>query len=110
MLREGDHDFAISRSYYAMFYLAKAALLTKGLTHSKHSGVISAFGEHFIKKGIFPKQFGRMLSDAFAERNLVDYGTSTPSPEEAIGIVESAREFMRVLGEFLKEYIEKGYG
>lgn len=31
------YDFATSRAYYAMFYLAEAALFTKGLSFSKHS-------------------------------------------------------------------------
>ena len=41
---EGDYDFAASRAYYAMFYLAEALLLARHLTFSKHSAVIAAFG------------------------------------------------------------------
>jgi uncharacterized protein (UPF0332 family) len=54
---EGDYDFAISRAYYAMFYMAEACLLTKNLSFSKHSGVLSAFNQHFIKANIFPPQY-----------------------------------------------------
>lgn len=39
-------DFAVSRAYYTMFYVAEAFLLGEGLTFSKHSGVIAAFGQH----------------------------------------------------------------
>ncbi len=46
---KGNYDFAVSHFYYAMFYLAEALLLTKGLRFSKHSAVIAAFGEHFAK-------------------------------------------------------------
>ncbi|GFP37733.1 uncharacterized protein HKBW3S44_01410 [Candidatus Hakubella thermalkaliphila] len=47
----GDYDSCVSRSYYAMLFLAEAVLLTKGLTASSHKGVISLFGEHFVKTG-----------------------------------------------------------
>ena len=33
-------DFAVSRAYYTMFYVAEAFLPGEGLTFSKHSGVI----------------------------------------------------------------------
>ena len=42
-----------------MFYCAQAMLLTKNLSFSSHKGVISAFGEHFVKTGVFPKEIGR---------------------------------------------------
>lgn len=44
-----DYDSCVSRCYYAMFFVAEAALLTKNLNASSHKGVISLFGEHFIK-------------------------------------------------------------
>ncbi|MEG3881707.1 HEPN domain-containing protein [Microcoleus sp. herbarium7] len=37
-------DFAASRAYYTMFYVAEAFLLGEGLTFSSHAAVISAFG------------------------------------------------------------------
>ncbi|RLA93522.1 MAG: hypothetical protein DRG69_06965, partial [Deltaproteobacteria bacterium] len=40
-LNIGDYDSCVSRCYYAMFFMAEAALLTKGLTASSHKGVIS---------------------------------------------------------------------
>ena len=39
------YDFAVSRAYYAIFYLAEAVLLSKNLSFSKHSAVISAFNQ-----------------------------------------------------------------
>jgi len=46
LLDDGDHDFAMSRAYYAMFYAATVALLSQGIKRSKHSGVIAAFAQH----------------------------------------------------------------
>lgn len=45
------YDFAVSRAYYAMFYVAQAFLLGEGLSFSKHSAVIAAFGQQFAKTG-----------------------------------------------------------
>jgi uncharacterized protein (UPF0332 family) len=38
----GFCDFAVSRAYYAMFYVAEAFLLGVGLSFSRHAGVIAA--------------------------------------------------------------------
>lgn len=43
------YSFAVSRAYYTMFYVASAFLLGRGLAFSSHSGVISAFGQHFAR-------------------------------------------------------------
>ena len=55
LLDEQDYESSVSRAYYAMFYAAEAALLTRDLSFSSHKGVISAFGEHFVKTDIFPR-------------------------------------------------------
>ena len=41
----GDYDSCVSRSYYAIFFMAEAVLLTKNLSASSHKGVISLFSE-----------------------------------------------------------------
>ena len=53
LLDDGDHDFAMSRAYYAMFYSATAALLSLEVKRSKHSGGIAAFGQRLVKSGKF---------------------------------------------------------
>lgn len=52
---------AISRAYFAAFYLAKAVLATKDISRIKHSGVLSAFGKHFIKEKAHLSQLGDKL-------------------------------------------------
>ncbi|KAF0127257.1 MAG: hypothetical protein FD189_325 [Elusimicrobia bacterium] len=59
---------AVSRAYYAMFYVAEALLLTRGLSFSSHKGVISNFGREFIKSGVFDKKFQKVLRDIFELR------------------------------------------
>lgn len=36
LIRDGYFDFAASRAYYAIFYIAEAMLLQLGLSYSKH--------------------------------------------------------------------------
>ena len=54
-----DYDSAVSRIYYSMFFATEALLLTKRLVPKSHSGLITLFGDHFIKQNIFPKEMGR---------------------------------------------------
>ena len=41
LLTNNYPDYATSRAYYAMFYIAEAFLEGKGLSFSKHSAVIA---------------------------------------------------------------------
>ncbi len=69
-----DYDSCVSRIYYAMFFIAEAVLLTKNLTPSSHKGVLSLFGENFIKNGVFSREIGKILTEAYDKRIVGDYG------------------------------------
>lgn len=104
LLTDGDFESSVSRAYYAMFYSVEAALLTKNLSFSSHKGVISAFGEHFIKTGTFPKELGRELNRAFEKRQIGDYEyTSLISSEEAAEILDSGKQFVKTLENWLNK-------
>jgi len=95
LLTGGYYDFALSRAYYAMFYIASAILLGDNLTFSKHSGVISAFGREFAKTGRVPVEFHRQLKEAQDLRNLGDYGAvNLISQEEAELQIQRAEAFV----------------
>ena len=64
-LRLGHLRASVSRSYYAMFYATTAVLGSRGLWRSKHQGVLSAFGENFVKTGLIDPNYGRVLHNAF---------------------------------------------
>ena len=103
LLDDGDFESAASRTYYAMFYAAQAALLTKGLSFSSHKGVISGFGEHLIKTGVFPKDMGRELNRAFEKRQIGDYEHSfVISDEDASYLLKSGREFVDTVASWLE--------
>lgn len=91
----GDPESAVSRAYYAMFFAAEAALLTRQLAFSSHKGVIAAFGEHFVKTGAFPASMGRDLARAHDKRLVGDYDAKPGiTPESAAELVDAARAFV----------------
>lgn len=104
LLKEGDYESSVSRTYYAMFFSAQAILLTRNLSFSSHKGVISAFGGHFIKTDILPKELGRELNRAFEKRQIGDYEyTFVVSKDEAEEILKSGRKFIKIISEYLKK-------
>lgn len=104
LLKEGDYESSVSRSYYAMFYSTEAVLLSKNLTFSSHAGVISAFGRYFIKTGIFPKEMGRELHRAFEKRQLGDYEYAfVITKDEAKDVLIKGKDFVKQVSRYLKE-------
>ncbi len=103
LLEHKDYESCVSRTYYAMFYCAQAVLLTKGLSFSSHKGVISAFGEHFVKTGIFPKEMGREFNRAFEKRQIGDYDyTFVISNEDAEYLLRTGKEFVDTIAQWLE--------
>ena len=92
---ENLHDIAVSRAYYAMFYIAEAYLIGENLSFSKHSAVISKFGEIFARTGQVPAEFHRHLIQAQQSRTTADYDPTTQATEpEAIKQIHRAGIFL----------------
>lgn len=97
LLKGGFPGFAASRAYYAMFYIAEAFLEGEGISFSRHSAVISAFGQHFANVGKVPSETHRFLIEAFDIRNSGDYGpTSAISSEVAKEQINRAEKFLEL--------------
>ena len=91
-----DAEFAIGRAYYAMFYVAEALLNEKDLQFSKHGGVHGAFGENYVKTGLFDAKYHRWLLAAFNRRIAGDYGIEvTFTLQEADEAISQARQFLQ---------------
>jgi uncharacterized protein (UPF0332 family) len=99
---DGLYDFAVSRAYYAMFYVAEAFLLGQGLSFSKHSAVIAAFGERFAKTGTAPIEFHRYLIEGQDKRNVGDYqiGPNLTAAQAAEQIAR-AEQFLELAAQLL---------
>jgi uncharacterized protein (UPF0332 family) len=102
LLMQGYLDFAASRGYYAMFYATEAALLSQGLSFSKHTGVIAAFGKEFAKPRRVPRHFHRYLLDAFDVRLVGDYGVpGAVSKVRASEVLSHATAFIQAIEDLL---------
>jgi uncharacterized protein (UPF0332 family) len=94
---QGFHDFAISRGYYAMFYIAEALLDNEGLSFSSHAAVISAFGRYLAHAGKVPMEFHRYLIDAQAQCTLADYDPNSISSQEDVEeILDQAQALLAI--------------
>jgi uncharacterized protein (UPF0332 family) len=95
LLKTGSADFAAGRAYYAMFYIAEALLLRKGLSYSKHSAVHASFGKIYAKEGIVDPKFHRWLLDAFDQRIIGDYGVEAIITQQDVELMmDHAKEFL----------------
>lgn len=102
-----DYESAVSRTYYAMFYLTQALLLTQNAQASTHTGVNSQFSLLFVKTGVFPKEFGRYLSYAAQRRSTSDYEIyNRIDKETAEDLIKTADIFNTKLKEYL---VKNGY-
>ena len=94
---------SVSRSYYAMFHAATAALLALGIERSSHRGIIAAFGESLVKGGHMDARHHAAFRKAFDARIESDY---LPEPAETIekarAILDEAREFIVACRSFLQ--------
>lgn len=102
LLREGQPEFAASRSYYAIFYIAEALLHEEGLVFKSHSAVHSAFGKQFAKTGKIDPKYHRLILDGFRVRQESDYLTSTTvTAKAAKELIDGAKEFLEAAIEHL---------
>jgi uncharacterized protein (UPF0332 family) len=105
-LNTGDYDSCASRCYYAMFFMAEAALLTKNLSASSHKGVITLFGAHFIKTKILERNLGKALNDAYDKRLVGDYGVGfMVTEQQAKDLLITAQDFVGKLKDYLQKQI-----
>ena len=104
LCKNEDYDFSVSRAYYAMLYCAETLLLTQGMSFSKHSADIAAFGKYFIKTGLLPSKLHSHLLNAFKDRQIGDYDVIKEITEsQAETHLKNAEEFISQTIKYLKE-------
>lgn len=87
-----------------MFYTIEALLNEKDLHFSKHGGVHGAFGEHYIKTGLFDARYHRWLLDAFDRRIEGDYSEDVVVvDQDANELIEQAKDLLQEVKRFLGE-------
>lgn len=95
---EGFYDSVASRAYYAAFYAAAALLLSQNLEFGKHSAVIAAIHQKFVKTGKLDQRFGKDLNWLFELRGVGDYGELLHVfKEDASEAIKKAKEFLEAV-------------
>lgn len=103
-LDDGFYDSAVNRAYYAIFYAANAMLSTQGLARSKHSGVISAFREHFVKPGLIETEYSDIYGRLMNHRHVGDYELELSIGEhQARADLRDAERFVRRVEKWLQD-------
>jgi uncharacterized protein (UPF0332 family) len=97
-LQERDPDGSVNRSYYAMFDIARAALLSAGVREDDlprtHGGLIGSFSKHAVLSGRIDQKLFAALGRTESLRLIADY-TGTPlSPKTAAETVVRAEAFV----------------
>lgn len=97
LLAGGYPEYAASRAYYTMFYIAEAFLEGEGMSFSRHSAVIAAFGQYFARTARVPVEFHRFLIEAQALRNAADYGQlNAVTVDQATQQLTRAEQFLEL--------------
>lgn len=100
----GFYGVAVNRGYYAFFYAASALLMTLDITRGKHSGVLAAFRENFVKAGLFPVEDSDAYGEAFELRNISDYDMlGSVEREQALAVIKNAKQFVTRSEVYIKE-------
>jgi uncharacterized protein (UPF0332 family) len=87
-----------------MLYCAEALLLRQGRSYAKHSAVIAAVGQHFVKTGLFDKKFYDYLRKAFEDKHRGDHeAVERVSEKAALTTLEQSRDFLQAAKAFLKK-------
>jgi uncharacterized protein (UPF0332 family) len=104
LLGGGYLSDAASKSYYAMFYAAQAALRAEGIEVIKHSAVESFFGRHLAKTGRVDTIYHRLLIDARKLRETADYSLEEEVSESvARQTLEDGKAFVNVIKTLLAD-------
>ncbi|MBQ8009065.1 MAG: HEPN domain-containing protein [Bacteroidaceae bacterium] len=66
-------SLAANRLYYALFHMASALLISKGISTKTHSGTIRLLGKEFVQTGLLEKEDGNLISRLQNMRQSGDY-------------------------------------
>lgn len=100
----GDYASANNRAYYCLFHGIRAVLALDGEDYKKHSAVISVFSRRYLKDDIIPRQFSKLISNAFQIRTRSDYEDFyICSIEDTKKLIQGAEEFPETITAYLEQ-------
>lgn len=102
LIDKGFTGFSAAQSYYTIFYLVEALLLSKGLRFSSHSALIASYGKEFAKTGVLDPKFHRYIVVAQERRETGHYNAEPIiTDEQALESFEWAEEFRQAIKKYL---------
>jgi len=97
-----DFQTAANRSYYCIFHAMRAVQALDRFDSKKHSGVIANFRQNYIKTGIFPKEFSKIIESAFVVRNESDYEDFYIVSKKKVAIqVENSKTLLEAVEKYI---------
>lgn len=103
LLGKKQYSDSISRSYYAVLDAARTLLSMHKIYPKSHAGTITKFNLHFIKTGIFPKNFSKLLAQVEKSRTEADYSFEINfTKDEAKDRLELAKIFVQKVIKHIK--------
>ena len=104
LIENGFPADSVGRSYYAMFHAATALLMELGVERTSHHGIVSAFSEFVVRKGIMENRYHQHFHRAFEARHNSDYRSVPPYAKEgAESLLQNATEFVGACRAFLEK-------
>lgn len=108
-------DWTIICGYYAMYHAVLAALSNIGIQATAHYCAIAAFKEFFIEQGKMApeymtyikkakhleQKYAEALEKAQEERVIEQYGVEILTNDDAVWIIEDAKDFVLKIEEIL---------
>lgn len=91
LTRSEQHDIAVGRAYYVMYYCAQALLGGDAGRFKKHAGVHAAFGERFARTGRLDPKYHRWLLAAYQKQLYAEVLRRA----DAVEAVAQARDFLQ---------------
>ncbi|GBC94975.1 hypothetical protein HRbin16_00761 [bacterium HR16] len=107
LLQQGFYEEAVSVSYYATLWAARALLLTEGAEPRTHEGVRTMLGLYFIRTGRLPQEVGKLFTRRLDDRMSADYSdVNFLSSEDAEEAIEQAERFLNAVRPLVEEYLK----
>lgn len=82
--KEQKWEAAANRLYYALFHAVSALLINGGQNVKSRRGIMSLFGQQYVRTGLFSREDGSLLSDLVIMRDNADYNLFFEASEEKI--------------------------
>lgn len=104
LFEEELYEDSVSRTYYAVLHAAKAALAALGIEPESHDAVRRLFGLYLVKSGKIEKEFSKILTAEYEDREIADYAADIEIGQERADLrVRQAEQFIQRIEKYLED-------